>query len=821
MIYINNSKAYNELVDRQTNRTNVYVEKLELLEEYLIDEYPKIIVSFESYTKHDWAHTINVLNYMYDLLDSPKRLSEEDIMLMIYVALLHDIGMAWSDDEIKTLLPDINLGDKKKVSEIVRIKHGEFAETKVNHIIENEKLKGVFTVYGGNSEIDNWDLTQIVSEICKSHTKSLEYIESVFEDNAQATFVACLLRLGDLLDIDVVRATPFYKEIHNIDESSEVYFLFNQIVGDSEKIKVCLYGENNKQCYKKDNLNCENCCKRIELTITYPLDINWKEEAKINNMINEYVSDLKIEVQGVRSLLNKVNNKYNIKLLLDITCRSNRIHSALHPQIDTQKISIDYSSMKDILFEQEVYPNKLYGIREIIQNSYDACKAYGEILQDNNSTWEPRIVIKYESNNDKLRIRDNGIGMTEFVIKEYFLSIGKSIYNFESKYLYDGCQKDHIGHFGLGFFAAFMLSSEIEIHTQSYLSDKSIKIELNKSTNYATLTYNCPSIEHGTEVILKFSEMQKVLKINDINACINVLCQYITDTFIFDGISIIYRDTNMSKELNLNKIGINGWENISQYLANIDAFVDVIDKKMPSIFYAQSQNEFIYLTYDELLKQLATDNKTNCEIFYLDAGLFHIFSGNPIIIDDFKNFAVSLNPRRNYSPLTKLSNSLDIEVSDFCKKYKVDNFPNHCDYRILNLVVKGKSSALYERNVICSRYQNIMKMNDACGEPQRDDKIYLRDVHLPSMHISLPVTNFRYVFAGAKVNIKTDNVFPTLARNTLTDEKIKELSYAIGYAVLENKIEKSIDIEENLLIVQDSYNSSNLFIGKEFMKCLQ
>lgn len=131
------------------------------------------------------------------------------------------------------------------------------------------------------------------------------------------------------------------------------------------------------------------------------------------------------------------------------------------------------------------------------------------------------------------------------------------------------------------------------------------------------------------------------------------------------------------------------------------------------------------------------------------------------------------------------------------------------------MIVSGGNVVLCEKNIICARYQNVMKMNDACGDAQRDDKVYLRDVHLPSMHINLPIINFRYTFAGAVINIKTDNVFPTLTRNALTDEKSKELSYAIGYAISSYKFEKCIDAMENWSIIKEMYNKKNLFIGKE------
>ncbi len=812
MEYINNTKVYKNLVSRDTQRTHMYTEKLELLEKYLIEEYQKLITSFESYTKHDWTHTINVLNYMYDLLDDPSKFTEEDLMLMIFTALLHDIGMAWSTNEVKILLPNVN--QDEKITEIIRVKHGEFAEIKINKMVEINDLQGVFKVCSGNSEIDNWNLVKIVGEICKTHTKSVEYLQTVLGDNAQAMFVACLLRLGDLLDIDAVRATPFYQASHHINEDSKIHFLFNEVVGDSEKVKSCIYGLKKPDCFQDKNLSCEKCCKRIELTITYPVELDYKVEARICNMLDDYINDLKSEIEAVKKILNNTNNQYNIRLLSEITCKSNRTHSALHPQIDAQKISIDYSAMKIILFEQEVYPNKLYGIREIVQNAYDACKEF-IILKEGNRNWEPRIVIRYDSNDNTLSICDNGVGMTEFVVREYFLNIGKSVYNFDPKYLYDDYHKDHIGHFGLGFFAAFMLSSEIKVKTQSYLSDKSIEIEVDKNSNFATLTYSCPPIEHGTEVILNFEEIQKVLKIDDKEDCLSVLCQYITDTFLFDGINIIYKNDRNSEELSLKRISEPDWDDISKYLDKTDAYINVIYKKFPPIFYAKSSDECISMSYEELLKQLAIDNDDLKKIPLLDAGLFYIFPGDASIEEDFMTHALSLNPRKNYSPYTHLSDSLPINIDDFCKTHKINSRPTHSDYRVLDLIVKGNSSALCERNVICARYRNAMRMNDACGDAQLDDEIYLRDVLLPLMHISLPVTNFRYDFVGALINIKTDNIFPTLARDTLTNEKVKEISYALGYAILKSKEDKGMEIGENSLIVKELYKQNNLFFRKE------
>ena len=138
MQYISNTKAYKELEKRRSKKQDIidsYTAKLEILEVFLSDEYKKIETYFPEYTYHDWNHTINVLEYMYDLVEQPAQLSAEEIMVMIFVALLHDIGMAVDEEEAKELIGK-ELPDKSVVTEIIRAKHGEFAEKKLEKIQE-------------------------------------------------------------------------------------------------------------------------------------------------------------------------------------------------------------------------------------------------------------------------------------------------------------------------------------------------------------------------------------------------------------------------------------------------------------------------------------------------------------------------------------------------------------------------------------------------------------------------------------------------------------------------------------------------------------
>ena len=816
MEHISTAKAYMELMKRKDREDVIdsYNSKLETLETYLTKQYKKLEVYFKDYTKHDWGHTIKVLDYMYDLVDMPEQLSEEEIMVMIFVALLHDIGMACDKDDVKELIHSCPM-EEEAVRKIIRAKHGEFAEAKIRELTAStvseslKKMKDVFMLCYSNSSREFDDVSIMVAHICNSHTKPIHWIQNKYKENPIAIYFASLLRLADLLDVDGNRTEEFFQSSNN---DSAIHNLFNQIIADSNKIKkpdgACQVDCPNRIANKP----CSRCYKRIELAVSIPYMTEDSKKAYLRHMIRDYKDDIEVEIFNISKLLDNMDERFRVKVFPYVNCKENKLQPSDFPKIDTHRLKIDYSAIKSILFEDQLYANKWCGVREILQNAYDACKAFAESKNDE-MDWEAKISIVYDPSKNTLTIRDNGIGMTEFVIKEYFLNFGKSIYNFDPAYLYDNYHSDHIGHFGIGFFASFLLSSKVTVKTQSSKCALSTIIELDKDSNFATLTYNRPTMGHGTEIILDFEEVKSALMMEDID----MLMQYIKDCFLFDKIHILYAvDENRNfQEYPLQSFPVKKGDTISEFLSSIDANVIISTKEFPAIFYAVDQNSLLRVEYDELLIKLAEYGKKNRKQPFLDAGSFWIFPGCDEIENDFSEWARKYNPRRNYSMKTHLSDSIPIEIGKFCEENKLDR-PKHCEYIFLDFVVEGNSAALTDTDIICASLKNIMRYNDACGEAQRDDKIYLRDVRLPSLHICLPKLNFRYNFDWLIANIKTDNIFPTVMRDSLTDEKSKELSYAIGYAVAQLRIKEGVDVAENKLITDNFYDnvSSNIFISK-------
>ena len=97
-----NTKLYRELQKRESG----YLKQVDHVYKYAEDMLPKINRIFANYTGHGIEHSINVMNYMYDLVTDISQISDLEIACLIDAALLHDIGMTVGEDEIALIKRD-------------------------------------------------------------------------------------------------------------------------------------------------------------------------------------------------------------------------------------------------------------------------------------------------------------------------------------------------------------------------------------------------------------------------------------------------------------------------------------------------------------------------------------------------------------------------------------------------------------------------------------------------------------------------------------------------------------------------------------------
>lgn len=149
-------------------------------------------------------------------------------------------------------------------------------------------------------------------------------------------------------------------------------------------------------------------------------------------------------------------------------------------------------------------------VRELISNASDAITKLKQLSSMNEAQIEDRPDFKIEVILDEasktLTFSDNGIGMTDEEIKKYINQIAFSgAEDFLNKYKDKSDKEQIIGHFGLGFYSAFMVAERVEIHTLSYQKDaKPALWRCDGGTEFEL--DNGTRTTRGTEIILHISE---------------------------------------------------------------------------------------------------------------------------------------------------------------------------------------------------------------------------------------------------------------------------------------------------------------------------
>ena len=129
------------------------------------------------------------------------------------------------------------------------------------------------------------------------------------------------------------------------------------------------------------------------------------------------------------------------------------------------------------IIKKWLYSDKDIFIRELISNGCDAISKYkrlvslGETKEDADNKYS--VTVSVNKSEKTLKFIDNGIGMTEEEVKKYINQVAFSgAEDFINKYKDQiNDEKDIIGHFGLGFYSAFMVAKRVQIDTLSYIDD--------------------------------------------------------------------------------------------------------------------------------------------------------------------------------------------------------------------------------------------------------------------------------------------------------------------------------------------------------------
>ena len=161
------------------------------------------------------------------------------------------------------------------------------------------------------------------------------------------------------------------------------------------------------------------------------------------------------------------------------------------------------------LIKKFLYSDHEIFLRELISNATDATlklkhlTSIGEIKIDYG---QPKIEVKIDKEAKTLTIIDQGIGMTGEEVEKYINQVAFSgAEEFLEKYKDSAKDSGIIGHFGLGFYSAFMVAEKVEIITKSYKDEPAVRWICDGSPEF-TLEETTDKTDRGTEIVLHIAE---------------------------------------------------------------------------------------------------------------------------------------------------------------------------------------------------------------------------------------------------------------------------------------------------------------------------
>lgn len=753
---------------------------------------------FPNFTLHNVGHSFRIMEYMNKILASKEELNELEITLLIYSALLHDIGMAVSTEDITLIKANefphcdirfsamvklMNGDENEALQEYVRRIHSKLS---ANYILTELKDKLTIPNYPTLSFADDLAL------ICQSHTEDFEWIQRNLKQyevkgdypyNPQ--YIACLLRLGDILDIDSNR-TPYnlYKLIEPTG-MSDAEWQQHYVISNNEKIIF-----NDKTQQKK---------------IVFHGKVS---NPSIHRKILNYISWVENELTNSTSLTSNFPPQYRL-IFENIPEQNIQTEGYTYSGF---KMTLVFKAISSLLMGEKIYGHKSLGLRELIQNSIDACKIREEIEKQKHEfgqdEYVPKIKVILNSLKKQVTIKDNGIGMTNEVLKKHFLNIGVSYYNSPEFLLKDFDYKP-IGNFGIGFLSCFMLSEKVTVSSRYFQSKNKYTVDLEKGDEFTSFTEKEDVSFEGTEVILNYDDFIGVFNNNT-----EKVKEFLKSYFLTDGIEFEVVDTEkQTKQGIFNLLNIENNDAglikipLQNYLEDIDGYALI--KARNSFIKKFDDLDFTgdLFTYDEEtgitevtdLEKLSIDDYIkNKEIQYLSIPLVESsieddflnglkFTGDDIdkVIEkmdrelrwisvilpntvDYTFYEDEISVRGyifnnfNFEDLVKLGHSSNCKTKSFVNKIKI---------------FEGKRNELY------LPFDEQKPSYYYWGNEKERKELYLRSVLIKEFRFNLPLSATIFDINTIVVNIKSRKFIPDISRNNVDNQAKDIINYIIGKAI--------------------------------------
>ena len=450
-----------------------YLSAVESVCEYGVQRADTIRDTFPMYTLHNETHICNVMRLMEALLgDGAGRLSRDETAMLIMTACCHDIGMSYSEEDKEELFEDtdrLNLYLDSHCGEYVKAYQAgndtpQMTEDMIQDYLRSIHHKRVRELLYKrewpqvlNGRIEREDLIRV----CQSHGEDCEALEKIEPSpHMDLRFCGVLLRLADILDFDTSRAPEAVYE----------YSGFGRVQSAA--------GIKSKEEWDK-HISSNGFDFTAVKDRSYPYSLDYSAECKsmqVEQTVNCYLDWVDRELVDCNQLLQKYNGEWQNFVLPG---KINRRITSSGYKSGQYRLTLDQDQVMQLFTGENLYDDPAVFVRELIQNAIDAVRTRKQLDRELPSGWKGQINIRCwmdEEGYHWFRIEDNGIGMTEEIIRNYFLKVGCSYYNsdeFAQAKLRCRADSDYtpISRFGIGILSCFMgdkKNNRVEVNTKHF-----------------------------------------------------------------------------------------------------------------------------------------------------------------------------------------------------------------------------------------------------------------------------------------------------------------------------------------------------------------
>ena len=443
---------------------------------------------FSEYTSHTIDHVNGMLVLLNTIIpkDTQDKMTQSEWLLLVLAVYFHDLGMLvtkkeynerltfskfveyrdkylTSQDAIQSLRSDTDEGKNKFIyQEFVRHSHGDriyswiMNEEQEGVPYDNKVLQLVQDMVSGMPALFKKDLALV----CRSHSRddidNTEYYRpkqwygQEREERANVFYIALLLRTADLLHITSDRTPSVeYQIISPTNPKSQDEWAKQRAIASVQP---------------KDKVDLEGNVDETQPD-TFQINAVFPSEEGFFALI-DYLNYSRSQLQMCFQLNERINKKYGTDYSYpwrDIDDSSIQTESFDREQLS---FTIDQVKILDLLVGETLYNNYTVAIRELVQNAIDAVRVREyELGKNAKDSFEPNVVITWDSGSRDLIISDNGTGMNMEIIKNHLLKVGSSRYR-DSNFIKNHPGYYSISRFGIGLLTCFLVADDVDILTQ-------------------------------------------------------------------------------------------------------------------------------------------------------------------------------------------------------------------------------------------------------------------------------------------------------------------------------------------------------------------